>query len=292
MTEKEKLIADIRNFDFKELIELGYNINNRKFRDIKKITNKSSDYNKLLFPYGDECIVYSGAEHNPMDGLKLPNITQLLNYEWQDGKGTFIPVMGSTLGHQHLQKQKYDNREFQEIYEFWGYGGMLLRNSQGITLHVLAPSEKVIIGTGDSMTFFNLQQSPLITLDYANPKMNSASKDLENEIGPLLMISKEPVYPKSICKKIRFKINNNYLNQNLITPKEISEVDVDVYAPLGFELYQQLITKKSYQRRFEDLGIKLSFGGNIPQNLKSEFSPMLIELVLNKNKLLFDNLGI
>ena len=86
---------------------LSYKINERKFSDIKKFF--SEDYIRIMPFYPENYAVYSGAEHtgNP----KLPNITVLPNL--RIGLGS---ILGSTMGHQHTQNEKYDLRRFQEIY--------------------------------------------------------------------------------------------------------------------------------------------------------------------------------
>ena len=47
-----------------------------------------------------------------------------------------------------------------------------------------------------------------------------------------------------------------------------------------------------YSREFEKLGISIRYGGNIPEELKEEFSLPLCKLILTQNKTLFDILKI
>lgn len=288
-----QIMHEITSFDTEKLKARSYKINDRKFKDLKEITERSEDYKSLFFPYGEECVVYSGAEHNPKNlTKKLPNITFLPNYEWQNYKKRFILTLGSTLGHKHIQAEKGDNREFQEIYEFLGYGAMILRNKNGTTLHILAPKEKIIVGTEDSMTIFNLQTEPLITLDYANPNMNSANKVLEKNIGPLMMIQETPIELDFSEYMTQFRLNRNYVTEKIIKTESTSKNLINVPAKLGRELYSKLSSNSDYKEEFKQLGINLSFESNIPKHFEKEFTPSLLELAVMQNKILLSALKI
>ncbi len=256
----------------KKILEtLGYKINERRLSDIKKFF--SEDYRRINLSYQDDYVVYSGAEH--LGHPKLPNITILPNIPISVGS-----IIGSTMGHQHLQYKKEDTRRFQEIYEFRGYGGMLLRDEEKTTFYVLKPRDKIMVGTKDNMTIFNMDKSPLITLDYANPERNSANKDLEIKIGTLMLI-------KTNAEGIVFKTNKEYYNKGLINgefnPMRIENIS------LGEGIYKKI---SDYEDKFKERGINLVLGDNIPKYLKKEFSSDLLNLVLTKNKTLFDELGI
>jgi len=256
----------------KKILEtLGYKINERRLSDIKKFF--SEDYRRINLSYQDDYVVYSGAEH--LGHPKLPNITILPNIPISVGS-----IIGSTMGHQHLQYKKEDTRRFQEIYEFRGYGGMLLRDEEKTTFYVLKPRDKIMVGTKDNMTIFNMDKSPLITLDYANPERNSANKDLEIKIGTLMLI-------KTNAEGIVFKTNKEYYNKGLINgefnPMRIENIS------LGEGIYKKI---SDYEDKFKERGINLVLGDNIPEYLKKEFSSDLLNLVLTKNKTLFDELGI
>ncbi|MEI6058153.1 MAG: hypothetical protein WCP89_00090 [archaeon] len=206
MKDIEKFRDEITRYDTKALEKRGYKINPRKFGDIWKILGKSKLVKRKEFDIKDDKEVYSGAEYTKTP--KLPNITVLPDL-WIG----MDQLHGSSLGHQHTQSEKGDKRLFQEIYEFLGYGAMLLRNENSTNLYVLKPREKVIVGTGDNMTLFNLDYKPLVTIDMANPQMNSANKDLENEVGPL-MIMKHMEF--SEANTTLFKINEEYIKRKLL----------------------------------------------------------------------------
>lgn len=249
----------------------NYKINNRRFSDIKPLF--SEDYKNANFGYSDNHVVYSGLEHSAKP--KLPNITRLPNLLTYNGD----VILGSTFGHQHLQKAKGDKRKFQEIYEFLGYGAMLLRNDYVTTLHVLAPNDKVLVETGESMTIINLQQKPLVTLDYANPEMNSASKDFEKENGTFLFGRFN--IDDSEKSRLELKFNLKYLP---LISGSLKPVVMD-----GVQLGEDLTNKiASYIQYFEESGINLVLGGNLPKDLRKTFSKPLFELAKQRNRDLLD----
>jgi hypothetical protein len=204
-----------REFSDRRVLEaFGYKINERRYKDIIAILEKSRDYRELLKAgiemERDDPIIYWVAEHtgNP----KLPNITVLPSIGL-----THDCVLGSTLGHQHTQTIKGDRRLFQEVYEFHGYGAMLLRRNSDSTLHILKPGEKVVVGIDENMTILNLDTWPLITLDYANPQMNSANKELENRLGPLIMLQ---YWQASEATSIMIKVNEKYVDEEILKIEE------------------------------------------------------------------------
>jgi hypothetical protein len=252
-----------------KLKELEYIINDRTLKEVIPFLEKFP----RLFPQKvltrENELIYSGAEHrgNP----KLPNVTFIPNLPIVGGS-----LLGSTFGHQHTQRQTGDTRPFQEIYEFQSYGAMLLRSEKSTRLITLKPGEKVIVGTDENMTLFNLDECPLLTLDYANPEMNSATKDLEKRIGPPIAIlrTKEEIY---------FYINPQYNREGLIKGKRNSVV---IRSP---EMGKNLIkSMESQNEEFYQCGIELANEDNIPRELKQEFVNTLSKLVNEKNKKLLD----
>ncbi len=327
----EQFIGEVViGFQRERLEERGYSMNDRKFKDIWRFIEKTGLFRRSEFPNKNHDIVYSGAEHRGRP--KFPNITVLPNIDVG-----YDTLQGSTYGHQHTQSSLGDNRRFQEIYEFLGYGAMLLRNNSGTCLHILKPGEKVLVGTDDNMTIFNLDSNRLVTLDYANPEMNSADKDLENEIGSLMLITHMEF---SEANTTVFNINPSYVELELLKCEKEVRRDGYVYwgsvrvqgekskflvgvgdTGLGSEIYKTLrqgeMTEEEkrehedlirqglgvtaaffcdkfqvYSKQFEKLGISIKYGGNIPEDLREAFSPPLCELILMKNKALFDNLRI
>ncbi|MBM3234374.1 hypothetical protein FJZ19_04760 [Candidatus Pacearchaeota archaeon] len=260
---------------YPDIQSLGYKVNPRRFKDIWPILEKSGMCKREDFSYNDDAVVYSGAEHrgNP----KLPNQTVLPNL-WI---GSYI-LLGSTLGHQHTQAEKGDRRRFQEIYEFHGYGAILLRDDFTTTLYVLKPGEKVIIGTRDNMTLFNLDYCSLTTLDMANPQknpnMNEANKDLEKLIGPLMIVKHGKLEGSDVTI---FRVNKKYKDKISVKTFE----PIVVVSRLGTELYERM---KESRMEFWKRGIRIIHGGNVPKDLKKEFSPPLLELAQKKNKTLME----
>ena len=250
-----------------KLVRQGYKINVRKIKDVRDIIAHSPDFQKLKL--ADEDFLYTGAEH--IGKPKFQNITLLPNV----GSTQDYIVYGSTFGHQHL-RQPGDNRPFQELYEFQNYGAMLLRSPDRTQLVLARPGEKVFVKTTEDMTLFNLGREPLITLDYANPEKNHATKELEKRFGPLMIVTKE----KGV---LRFGINPAYREEELISgekeevlvPEQKTEEDLFKYI-------------EGLKKEFNSCGIGLIFGGNIPQCLKQDLSEPLVDLVNKRNRTLMD----
>ncbi len=251
---------------------IGYKPNPRKFGDLERDFFKG-DYGELEFPYDKDFIAYTGAEYQQLP--KFPNLTVLPNLQ------TIAKeiILGSTMGHQHINKKEIDKRLFQELYEFQGYGVMILRNTERTNLHLLKPGEKVFTGPQDAMTFYNLDSAPLKTVDYANPEINDASKDLEKEIGPLMLI-------RFNNGSATFQVNNSYFERNLLTPQITTPIQIRD-TNLGENLYNKI---SECPEEFEKRGIQVIKGGNIPPELEKEFKPSVLELARTKNKTLLDKL--
>lgn len=258
---------------------LGYKINKRVLGDISKLFFPG--YSKAMekavsstMGFGDDG-AYIGAEHS--EKPKLPNLTYLPNL---GSRGHF--VLGSTFGHQHTQREKGDTREFQEIYEFLGQGAMLLRTPDNCNLHLLSPGEKVIVPTNANMTFFNFGKEPLVTLDYANPEMNQANKNLEAEIGTLMCCEYFP-----LLRAIDFTLNAKYAERGLLKSSYESGngdrvIRVD-RLELGDDAFKRI---KEQEQRFKMAGINIVLGGNMPKNLKQSLSDPLRQLVLRQDSVL------
>lgn len=262
--------------DRKMLQALNYRVNERKFKDIQEFLRLGRIRETLSVEEFQG--VYTGAEHRGTP--KLPNLTYLPNLRITPN----MELLGTTFGHQHNQLWKGDPRDFQEIYEFQGYGAMLLRSADSATLHLLRPNEKVIVKTSDNMAFFNLQEQPLTTLDYANPQMNEADKILETRIGPLLLITKQ-----TQANEYLFRVNENYYLQGIVKKRPKAQA-ISIKSPEAGES----LLKKIYENKnsFERIGIKISEGFDFPTNLRPLQKPSLLELALTQNPLLFSKLMI
>ncbi len=257
-----------------EKIKQGYVAKIRTLNSIRPIATHLEKFGLPSLDYSNESTIYGGLEHSKRP--KLPNITYLPDLELAN-LGTSCEtktLFGSTFGHQHLQQQRGDNRPFQEIYEFQSYGAMLLRNNGTNKIVLARPGDKIIIKTNDSMTLFNLDSVYLKTLDYANPQMNSATKQLEETIGPQLMIQTD-------SEGTTFLINPDYqilgLNNGTENSLNIPTLNKDE------ELFELMIKKR---KDFLKIGLELVFGGNIPRELQKEFSKPLEKLIANENNFL------
>lgn len=256
-----------------QLLEsLGYKINNRTYEDVRGLVNQQIGMPGIDY-YLQE-VLYSGAEHtgNP----KLPNLTYLPNFK----TSTSDLVLGTTFGHQHNQHLHNDTRPFQEIYEFQNYGAMLLRDSNQTVLHLARPKNKVVVATNENMTLYSLDANGLRTLDYANPRMNLADKNLEKELKNFLTIAYSPR-----LRMARFALNRYYYQEHVKGSPEspIRVMDVD----LGESLFRGIILERE---RFLQAGIIISAGDRVPEELKQELAPNLLTLVLTQNPCLMQSL--
>jgi hypothetical protein len=258
------------NWNPEELKVKGYKINDRKPRDIEEIFMHLDKFSFPIKQLRGEEIVYSGAEHTGKP--KLPNITFLPNIHYANGT-----LIGSTFGHQHTQNPG-DIRLLQEIYEFQSYGGILLRKNNLVKLILLRPGEKVSVGTDENMTLFNFGERALLTEDYANPTMNSASKDLEKSIGPLMAIWETPY-------ELTFRINPLYREQKILDGERNN---IHIKTNKKEEALYEKIKKQRVD--FLDAGIEVYFGEYLPKELKTEFSKPLRQLVDEKNESLMQAL--
>lgn len=261
-------------FERERLRARGYRINDRRFAEIRDFF--SEDYLCEEFSYPDNYVAYSGAEHS--QSPKLPNITKLPNLITKRG----AVILGSTFGHQHTQCENNDSRRFQEIYEFHGYGAMFIRRNSDAALYLLRPGEKVVAGIQDSMTIFNLDCKPLVTLDYANPKMNSSTKNLEKVFKTCLFfkfkIGDDEKGSLEVC------VNESYILGQL--REAARPVRAIIHAGgLGDSLYKSISENSGI---FNEMGIKVIAGGNIPQDLAKALSKPLPDLAREQNKTLLE----
>lgn len=249
----------------------NYKLNERKFHDIEQFF--SEDYRHCRFDCPQDKIVYVGYESR-----KLPNITRILDLDTADGE----IVMGSTMGHQHTQKENGDKREFQEIYEFLSYGGMFVRNKEAV-LYLLSPREKVVVGTDDDMTLLNFESFVLTTHDFADKNRNSASKELEKRIGTCLLVK----YMRKICG-FSFHINPKYYEEKLLAGRDLGPIVIE-NVPFGIGLYRKMLNAET---EFAKRGIRVVLGGNLPEDLQRISQIPLSILAQEKDNLLFEALQI
>ncbi len=253
---------------------LGCKINERDFKNLKNYFSKKP-YNRFKFDYSDDEVLYLGTEYKHFPKY-FPHITVLPHFRTLLGDR----LLGSTMGHQHLQWQEFrDGRRFQEIYEFLNHGGMLIRNREGATLYFLRPKEKVVVGTDDNMTIFNFSGGELVTHDYANHSinMNKANKDTEDSIGSLLTGKFTPG-----VKGLTFYVNEDYKRRGLLHGHEAV---VYLSCSLEEDLFDYV---GSHPDCFEGTGITSKIGGNLPDDLKRELDRSLLQLIQERNPTLLD----
>ncbi len=126
---------------------------------------------------------YEGFEHRACDETKMPNLTRIWNLPFNSGGFLY----GSSMGHLHPQS----DFDVQEIYEFLGYGGMLISSKNETKLYLCGKGDKIIVPPDCMMTILNLNFKELETLDMANPKENESSKDilLKDLRGPMIVLN-------------------------------------------------------------------------------------------------------
>jgi len=255
-------------FDKEQLGKEGYKINERTLKDIFEIWKHYGTFGLPPLNFRGEEKIYWGAEYNK--NPKRPNKTEVPN-------NTSYPygiLMGSTFGHAHTGLETGDTRLAQEIYEFLTHGAMLLQGKGYANLVLCRPGEKALVRTDESMTLFNMSDTPLQTLDYANPEKNFASKKLQQEIGPPMLIWKTG-YETTFRTNPEYRergLFNGWKNSVIIRSKESEE-----------RLFESISTQR---HDFAEAGINIIFGGNIPAALQKDFSKPLESLAEEKNEVL------
>jgi predicted dehydrogenase len=208
--------------------------------------------------------VYSGAEHrgNP----KLPNITVIPNLTTKlttkDSQGLMSrwEVFGCSMGHYH--PPGHDPR-VQEVYEFQSYGLMVLDyGTANVEMWVAKDGDKVTVPNGCHMTLYNLgdRDNPLITLDYANPDLNPANKNLVSKCGPILL-----AYYNDL--EVSFALNRHYINNEEYsvgvrlsesrTRQRFIKIVRGARLELGKLLYEELSHNYKLIGKFAQLGISV-----------------------------------
>ena len=216
----------------------------------------------------DSDVVYSFAQYHiepSKYGLipKLPNITVVPNLLTNISQGLVSPwiVFGSTMGHYH---QSPESKEYyiQEVYEFQGYGLMVLDRGLGeVELWVAQDGDKVAVPSDCHMTLYNLadKDTPLITLDVADPH-HKPNRDVVRQCGPILL-----AYFNDF--EVIFKLNRLYINNsNFKVGVRLTHSPGDdegrrvriargARLELGRMLYEQLTQHPSVIGKFARLGV-------------------------------------
>jgi hypothetical protein len=175
-------------------------------------------------------------------------------------------VFGCTMGHWHPREAGGDWS--QEIYEFQGYGLMVLDREGGeVEVWVMRDGDKVTVPNGSHMTLYNLGDAdhPLVTLDFANPDHNPANKDLIRSRGPILLA----YYNDS---EVFFVLNHLYINspdsqagvRMACPPQQLRERQIRIGRKAGLEVgrqvYEQLTQDTKVPGQFARLGLRLRMG--------------------------------
>lgn len=244
----------------------GYQINERTFEQAVSpyLCGDWADFDRL-FRLDPGPVVYSGAEHN--GSPKLPNITVIRNLKTMECRGLGKPftVFGCTMGHFHQPLEGAPDYWVQEVYEFQSYGLLVVDQEAGeVEVWVAQQGDKVAVPNGAHMTLYNLadEDSPLVTLDFADPKRNPSNKDLASHYGPILLA----YYDDS---EVVFALNQLYVNNpdhkagvhlaSSLTEQRERQVRIARGArlDLGRLLYEQLTQNPEVIGRFSQLGLSV-----------------------------------
>lgn len=241
---------DIDNLGFIYLDSAsGYKPENVKDRYFNKHLKPyfSEDYKKLFLDDYREVVglkqddpVYSGIDGSD----KLPNITIIPNLKTKNGS----IVMGCTMGHTEIERPE-NAPEFQEVYEFIGYGAMVIqRRGKSLLDFIIADTgDKVLVPWDCNMTIYNLSEKPLITLDYAHPESKS-NKTLQEKIGPVFCMTVKNDY----CI---IRLNNSYVNRDDGFGVECDFLSYERFAALEYEVIKTAVleSKKISRVKIPDL---------------------------------------
>lgn len=209
-------------------------------------------------------VAYSFAQHEvkPEESQKLPNITVVPNLETTNYEGLISrrTVFGCTMGHYHPPSNL--GYLVQEVYEFQGYGLMVLDHGTGeIELWVARDGDKVSVPSDCHMTLYNLGDNyhPLIMLNVAHAS-HEPKKDLVKKCGPVLLVYFDDT-------EVVFVLNRLYINNphyragvRLKNPSyENREIRITRGArmELGRLLCEQLTQNPDLIGRFARLGIRI-----------------------------------
>jgi len=208
-------------------------------------------------------VAYSVAEHIPAgDSQRLPDITVVPNLFTNNALHLISPwiVLGTSLGHYHpLTESGY---HVQEVYEFQGYGVMILDHGGGeVELWVAQDGDKVAIPTACHMTLYNLGDHPLVTLHFAQASHKPDDSFVQKH-GPIML-----AYYNDF--EVVFKLNPLYINNTAAkigvrvtdAPRQTRERQVRILRgarlELGRLLYEQLSLNPDLIGEFARLGVRV-----------------------------------
>ena len=272
---------------------LGYEFTEKGLDDsMKKIISASESYRKFSLWLSDGQTAYVCIGHKAKDASKLPNLTYVPNIPaTETATGKHVIILGQTFGHHHDN----ENDGMQEIYEFRGFGAIIIDrdNTDTVDFVVAKEGDKIAVPTHCNMTILNLDYTPLMTLDYANPNNNRANKKLQERIGPLL------------CAYIDngiavFEINENYINQrndygagvNIIPQNPVTQIEFNVgnHQELDQMIYYLLLDDDA-REKFGNVGINVIPAEKSIVLGNQQYHGSLLELIAIEDKSLHRELG-
>jgi hypothetical protein len=247
-------------------------VGNIKDRDFD--TNIQNLYSK---DYENENILKRDPPYSGADFSKLPNVTVLPNLKSIGGR----IILGSTMGH-YQETLDGSCQEILEIYEFHGYGAMLIdkEKSPFMELHILKPEDKVFTLNKCNMTIFNFDLYPLITSDYANPKIHQGDKNLQREIGSAIIMIYDGI-------NLDIKLNPEYINRidelgvRLAGYNE-EDLTIRIKTTLGEDLYKKF-NQNEIQEQFKNIGIHIMFEDNSINLDGNKLSEPLYDIATKSN---------
>ncbi|MFH1420976.1 MAG: hypothetical protein ABIG30_03345 [Candidatus Aenigmatarchaeota archaeon] len=242
-------------FERPMLIAMGYELKDRTFGEVKELIP-----GELLqrLQYADHAIMYSGAQHNGRP--KKLNMTFLPNIHIQRGCDIAQTIFGSTFGHHQGVLELTD----QEVYQYFGFGAMLFDYDSddkipNVELIVARPGEKIVVPSFCNMTMFNLGAMPLFTIDFANPHLNSSTKDLQRASKAMLHAEYDVD-----TKKVSFTLDRNYINREDSFGVHLGKVPEPARIELGPVLVEsfgdslyEIMCSNEAKEKFSELGITL-----------------------------------
>ncbi|MFP4111758.1 MAG: hypothetical protein ACLFPQ_04425 [Candidatus Woesearchaeota archaeon] len=220
---------------------------------------------------------YSGAAFT-----KLPNITVLPNLKTVEKR----MILGCTMGHYQEALDKSDI-DYLEVYEYHGYGAMLIdkKDEPFMELHVLKPGDKIFTLNKCNMTLYNFNLHPLVTSDFANPKIHQGDKSLQKEIGPALIMLYDGI-------KLGITLNEDYINNKdhiggtgiELPGYHKDELTIIIDTDLGKDIYEKLLLEET-RKHFLRIGIRVARGSDTLYLNGEELSGSLYDIVTEKDVL-------
>lgn len=201
---------------------MDYDVTAKTYGSMKDIIAAAPDYASIDTAEDTPMYVCVGSRRH--DASKLPNLTFLPNLD-ATYRDRDVLLLGDTKGH---HQDMPGEKRIQEIYEYQGYGAMVIAHDEGgVDLVAAQPGDKIAIPNHCSMTLYNMDTDPLCTLDFMNPRMNPANKNVQRRLGPILC-----VYHAG--NEVVFIPNKNYdLGEPIVVPIGDGTLGAQLHEALG-----------------------------------------------------------